>query len=196
MSYLKHPVSTVDEVRAGLGVDGAAARAHVAQHPLAQRLPAQNFQKSEARPGGDPEPEPDEYSVKRTYINPTNVWKDHFLDNVLEKILFHDTSFVRHSNGASTEWAGPDSVLVIIGDAGLDGQFGAKEIQVATTPEKYAQVDAAIRKMILWELIGDRVEVRAFCEYTVGGTGADYGAKRTEERSGPRQRSAFLYLER
>jgi len=186
MSYLKHTESTVDEVRA----------AHVAQHPMAQRLAARNFQKSEARPGGDPEPEPVEYSVKRTYINPTNVWKDYFLENVLEKILFHDTSFVRHMGDDGTEWAGPDSVLVIVEDEGPDGKRGAKEIQVATTPEKYAKFDAAIRKMILWELIGDRVEVRAFCEYTVGGTGADFGPKRTEERSGPRQRSAFLYLER
>lgn len=182
MSYLK--VSAPSD-------EDSQTVSHSAQHPLAKRLAA-----AEARPGGNPEPTPDAYSVQRTYINPTNVWKDSFLENVLEKILFHDSSSVRRMTDGGTEWAGPDSVLVIVGDEGPDGQWGAKEIQVATTPEKYAKFDAAIRKMILWELIGDRVEVHAFCEYTVGGTGTDYGPKRTEDRSGPRQRSAFLYLER
>lgn len=180
MSYLKHRTST-DHVTVS----------HAAQHPLSKRLAA-----AEARPGGNPGPTSDAYSIERTYINPTNVWNDDSLENVLEKILFHDSSFKRHWGDAGTEWAGPDSVLVIVGDEGPDGKWGAKEIQVATTPEKYAKFDAAIRKMILWELIKDRVEVHAFCEYTVGGTGTDYGPKRTKERSGPRQRSAFLYLER
>ena len=190
MSYLKVPTSS-EENSQTMSHAAQHPLAHAAQHPLVKRLAA-----AEARPGGDPEPEHDEYSVRRTYINPTNVWKDWALDNVLEKILFHDTSFARNGTDTGTEWAGPDSLLVIVGAEGPDGDWGAKEIQVATTPEKYAKFDAAIRKMILWELISDRVEVHAFCEYTVGGTGSDYGPKRTEDRSGPRQRSAFLYLER
>jgi len=192
MSYLKRHKVTVEDVQTLLGVNGADV-SHTAQHPLAKR--AVHFQQSEARPGGDPEPEPEEYSIQRTYINPTHVWKDPFINKVLEKILFHDTSFVRHDGGAGTEWAGHDSVLVIAGGEGADGQWGAKEIQVATTPEKYAQVDAAIRKMILWEMMSDRLEVHAFCEYTVGGTGSDYGPKRTEARTGPKIGTAFLFSE-
>ena len=174
------------------------------QHPLTQRLAecrASNaflttFSAGEARGRGETKPVPEAYSIPRTYVNKTGVWTDQMLDNVLQHILFHDTGF---SKGylKTVRWAGPgrDSLLVAIGEEGSDGTFGYKEIQVATTPKKYEKVDAAIRKMVLWEMMQERLSVHGFCEFTVGGSGNNYGPKRTEARDGPHLSSAFLFTE-
>ena len=169
------------------------------QHPLTRRLAecraskmsVQHFEPAEA-----PVQVPEAYSVPRTYVNKTGVWSDQMLDNVLQRILFHDTGFAKgYLEDGSLGWAGRDSLLVAIGEEDADGKFGYKEIQVATTSEKYEKVDAAIRKMVLWEMMQERLSVHGFCEFTVGGSGSNYGPKRTESRNGPHISTAFLFTE-
>jgi len=184
MSYLKRAASNVE-----------VSSAHTSQHPLYKRLGADRaaFLNSEARPGGDAPPTPPAYSVPRTYRNKMGVWTDPMIDQVLEKILFGDTSVSKtYLTDTSIGWSGPDSVLVVIGEEGPDGRWGHKEIQVATTTEKHVRVDAAIRKMVLWEMMREHLEVRGFCEFTVDDASA---LQRTQARSGPAIRTAFLFTE-
>ena len=203
MSYLKTP-STSDKSLQVEKKNKMASAAPTPQHPLSQKLAAcrasnmavQHFLKAEAIGRGQPEPQSEAYSVPRTYHCKTGVWSDQMLDNVLERILFHDTGFAKgYLEDGALGWAGRDSLLVAIGEEGPDGKFGYKEIQVATTSEKYAKVDAAIRKMVLWEMMQERLSVHGFCEFTVGGSGSNYGPKRTEARDGPTIRTAFLFTE-